>query len=188
MGVDVTVMIDERDGYTPTPAISHAILTYNRNRHQRLADGVVITPSHNPPEDGGFKYNPPNGGPADTDITTGIERAANAFLEDGLRGLPADFVSPRAQGRLRSPLRLHWSLRGRPCQRHRHGGDPRLGRENRDRSPRAPASISGNRSSSDTALPRPSSAILWIRLSVHDSRLGRQDPDGLLVALWPWRD
>jgi phosphoglucomutase len=84
---DVTVMIDERDGYTPTPAISHAILTYNRNRTSGLADGVVMTPSHNPPEDGGFKYNPPNGGPADTDVTTGIERAANAFLEDGLRGL-----------------------------------------------------------------------------------------------------
>jgi len=84
---DVTVMIDERDGYTPTPVISHAILTYNRNRTSGLADGVVMTPSHNPPEDGGFKYNPPNGGPADTDITTAIERAANAFLEDGLRGL-----------------------------------------------------------------------------------------------------
>src|SRR6266550_4194748 len=84
---DVTVMIDERDGYTPTPAISHAILTYNRNRTSGLADGVVITPSHNPPEDGGFKYNPPNGGPADTDVTTAVERAANAFLEDGLRGL-----------------------------------------------------------------------------------------------------
>jgi phosphoglucomutase len=84
---DVTVMIDERDGYTPTPAISHAILTYNKNRTTGLADGVVITPSHNPPEDGGFKYNPPNGGPADADVTTGIERAANAFLEDGLRGL-----------------------------------------------------------------------------------------------------
>ena len=84
---DVTVMIDERDGYTPTPVISHAILTYNRNRTSGLADGVVITPSHNPPEDGGFKYNPPNGGPADTDVTTAIERAANAFLEDGLRGL-----------------------------------------------------------------------------------------------------
>ena len=84
---DVTVMIDERDGYTPTPVVSHAILTYNRNRTSGLADGVVITPSHNPPEDGGFKYNPPNGGPADTDVTTAIERAANAFLEDGLRGL-----------------------------------------------------------------------------------------------------
>jgi phosphoglucomutase len=83
----VEVMIDEHDGYTPTPVISHAILTYNRGRQQGLADGVVITPSHNPPEDGGFKYNPPNGGPADTDITTGVERAANRYLEDGLRGV-----------------------------------------------------------------------------------------------------
>src|SRR5712675_1233658 len=84
---DVTVMIDERDGYTPTPAISHAILTYNRNRTSGLADGVVITPSHNPPEDGGFKYNPPNGGPADTNVTTWIERTANALLEKNLKGL-----------------------------------------------------------------------------------------------------
>ena len=81
----VTVMIDQHDGYTPTPVISRAILTYNKGRTGGLADGVVITPSHNPPEDGGFKYNPPNGGPADTDITSGIERAANAFLESGLR-------------------------------------------------------------------------------------------------------
>jgi phosphoglucomutase len=83
----VEVMIDEHDGYTPTPVISHAILTYNKGRETGLADGVVITPSHNPPEDGGFKYNPPNGGPADTDITSGIERAANGLLEDGLRGV-----------------------------------------------------------------------------------------------------
>jgi phosphoglucomutase len=83
----VEVMIDEHDGYTPTPAISRAILSYNRGRAAGLADGVVITPSHNPPEDGGFKYNPPNGGPADTDVTSVIERAANGFLEDGLRGV-----------------------------------------------------------------------------------------------------
>jgi phosphoglucomutase len=83
----VEVMIDDRDGYTPTPVISHAILTYNKGRERGLADGVVITPSHNPPEDGGFKYNPPNGGPADTDITSAIERAANGFLEDGLQGV-----------------------------------------------------------------------------------------------------
>ena len=80
----VTVMIDAQDGYTPTPVISHAILTYNKDRERGLADGVVITPSHNPPEDGGFKYNPPNGGPADTDITAGIERAANALIENNL--------------------------------------------------------------------------------------------------------
>jgi phosphoglucomutase len=83
----VTVMIDAHDGYTPTPVISHAILTYNKGRERGLADGVVITPSHNPPEDGGFKYNPPNGGPADTDITAGIERAANVFLENDLEGV-----------------------------------------------------------------------------------------------------
>jgi phosphoglucomutase len=83
----VEVMIDAEAGYTPTPAISHAILTANKGRSSGLADGVVITPSHNPPEDGGFKYNPPDGGPADTDITAGIERTANGFLEDGLKGV-----------------------------------------------------------------------------------------------------
>ena len=84
---DVNTMIDERDGYTPTPVVSHAILTYNKNRKSGLADGIVITPSHNPPEDGGFKYNPPNGGPADTNVTTWIECAANALLEKDLKGL-----------------------------------------------------------------------------------------------------
>ncbi|SHL22349.1 phosphoglucomutase [Bradyrhizobium lablabi] len=83
----VEVMIDAEGGYTPTPVISHAILTTNKGRTNGFADGVVITPSHNPPEDGGFKYNPPNGGPADTDITAGIERAANGFLADGLKGI-----------------------------------------------------------------------------------------------------
>ena len=83
----VTVMIDDRGGYTPTPVISHAILTYNRGRTEGFADGVVVTPSHNPPEDGGFKYNPPNGGPADTDITGAIERAANRYLENNLDGV-----------------------------------------------------------------------------------------------------
>ncbi len=84
---EVDVMIDECSGYTPTPVISHAILTYNQNRQSGLADGIVITPSHNPPEDGGFKYNPPNGGPADANVTTWIERAANALLEKNLSGL-----------------------------------------------------------------------------------------------------
>jgi phosphoglucomutase len=79
----VEVMIDSARGYTPTPAISHAILTYNRGRTRGLADGIVITPSHNPPEDGGFKYNPPNGGPADTDITGAIEREANQLMAGG---------------------------------------------------------------------------------------------------------
>jgi phosphoglucomutase len=83
----VEVMIDQHDGYTPTPVISHAILSYNKGRERGLADGVVVTPSHNPPEDGGFKYNPPNGGPADTDITGAIERAANRYLETDLNGV-----------------------------------------------------------------------------------------------------
>ena len=83
----VQVMIDQHDGYTPTPVISHAILTWNKGRTSGLADGVVVTPSHNPPEDGGFKYNPPNGGPADTDITGAMEKAANGFLENDLAGI-----------------------------------------------------------------------------------------------------
>jgi phosphoglucomutase len=100
----VEVMIDADDGYTPTPAISHAILTYNRGRTDGLADGVVITPSHNPPEDGGFKYNPPNGGPADTDITSAIERAANHYLEDGLNGVKR---MPYARARQASCVHRH---------------------------------------------------------------------------------
>jgi phosphoglucomutase len=78
----VEVMIDADLGYTPTPVVSHAILCHNRERPNRQADGVVITPSHNPPEDGGYKYNPPNGGPADTGITAWIEERANALLAD----------------------------------------------------------------------------------------------------------
>jgi len=83
----VEVMIADGDEYTPTPVISHAILTYNRGRKAGLADGIVITPSHNPPHDGGFKYNPPNGGPADTDVTHWIESKANALLEARLAGV-----------------------------------------------------------------------------------------------------
>jgi phosphoglucomutase len=80
----VEVMMAQGDEYTPTPAVSHAILTYNRGRKTGLADGIVITPSHNPPYDGGFKYNPPNGGPAETDVTDGIEAKSNEFLERDL--------------------------------------------------------------------------------------------------------
>ena len=83
----VEVMISEGDEYTPTPVISRAILHYNRGRKTGLADGIVVTPSHNPPHDGGFKYNPPNGGPAEGFITDWIEAKANEFLENGLRGV-----------------------------------------------------------------------------------------------------
>src|SRR3954468_5498988 len=82
---DVEVMIDDRDGFTPTPAISHAILTYNRGRKTGLADGIVITPSHNPPGDGGFKYNPPSGGPADSTTTKWIQDKANELITGGLK-------------------------------------------------------------------------------------------------------
>jgi phosphoglucomutase len=90
-GVDVRV--DTHDRATPTPALSHAILAWNRGRRDHLADGIVVTPSHNPPEDGGFKYNPPNGGPADTDITGWVQDEANRLLRaglDGVRRVPAD--------------------------------------------------------------------------------------------------
>src|SRR5512136_132763 len=83
----VETLIQAGRGYTPTPVISHAILGYNRGRQAGLADGIVITPSHNPPEDGGIKYNPPSGGPADTGTTRGIEQRANALLADGLAGV-----------------------------------------------------------------------------------------------------
>jgi phosphoglucomutase len=83
----VQVMMAAGGEYTPTPAVSHAILAYNRGRDSGFADGIIITPSHNPPQDGGFKYNPPNGGPADTSVTGWIEKQANDFLQGGLQGV-----------------------------------------------------------------------------------------------------
>ena len=100
----VTVLVDSRDGYTPTPVISHAILTYNRGRSSHLADGIVVTPSHNPPSDGGFKYNPPHGGPADTDATRWIQDRANDLIADGLTGVRR-VANPRA-GHVRLPRRV----------------------------------------------------------------------------------
>ncbi len=84
---DVVTVIQRNDGFTPTPVISHAILTHNRGRNDRLADGIVVTPSHNPPEDGGFKYNPTNGGPAETDVTQWIEQRANELLRSDNTGV-----------------------------------------------------------------------------------------------------
>ena len=101
-GVDV--MVDAQDGYTPTPVISHAILTYNRGRTRHVADGIVITPSHNPPDDGGFKYNPPHGGPADTAATEWIERQANALLASGNREVRR---TPHAKARAASTTHAH---------------------------------------------------------------------------------
>jgi phosphoglucomutase len=87
VGNGVSVLVDSANGQTPTPSLSHAILTYNRDRTDGLADGIVVTPSHNPPEDGGFKYNPPNGGPADTDVTGAIQTQANDLLAANLAGV-----------------------------------------------------------------------------------------------------
>jgi phosphoglucomutase len=96
---DVPVMVSAGDEYTPTPAVSHAILVYNRGRTEGLADGIVITPSHNPPDNGGFKYNPPNGGPAETDVTGWIQQRANTLLEKQLEGVKRiDFATARHAG------------------------------------------------------------------------------------------
>ncbi len=92
----VTVLIDTADGYTPTPAVSHAILAHNRGRTSGLADGVVVTPSHNPPADGGFKYNPPNGGPAGSDATSWIQDRANDIITGGLRTYAASRTPARS--------------------------------------------------------------------------------------------
>jgi phosphoglucomutase len=109
----VESLISRGGEFTPTPAVSHAILVYNRGRSSGLADGIVITPSHNPPDNGGFKYNPPNGGPAGSDVTGWIEARANALLADGLATCGAH-PSPSPAGRqhpwLRFPLRLRRDL------------------------------------------------------------------------------
>jgi phosphoglucomutase len=100
---DVTVLVDAADGFTPTPSLSHAILSFNRDRRSGLADGVVVTPSHNPPDDGGFKYNPPNGGPADTDATRWVQDRANDLLADGLAGVRrVPYERARAAGTTRT--------------------------------------------------------------------------------------
>ena len=94
-GNGVSVCVDKDDGYTPTPVISQAILSHNCGKKEGLADGVVVTPSHNPPEDGGFKYNPPHGGPADTDVTKKIEEKANQILSEKMRGVKRASLSDR---------------------------------------------------------------------------------------------
>lgn len=103
-GNGVDVIVDDAGGYTPTPVISHAILTHNRNRTTGAADGIVITPSHNPPEDGGFKYNPPSGGPADTQVTAWIEERANALLAADLCGVAR---MPYSRARRASTIHAH---------------------------------------------------------------------------------
>ena len=121
----VTTVVQRGGGHTPTPVISHAILTYNRGRTTGLADGIVITPSHNPPEDGGFKYNPPNGGPADTDVTGWIQDRANALLRAGNVGREAHPLRDALQAPTTPPGGLRRRLRRRSRERARPRGDPR---------------------------------------------------------------
>jgi phosphoglucomutase len=104
----VDTIIQERGGFTPTPVVSHAILTYNRGRASALADGIVVTPSHNPPEDGGFKYNPPDGGPADTDVTGWIQNRANELLRQGNNNVKR--IAPESA--LKAPTTHHRDLIG----------------------------------------------------------------------------
>ena len=122
---DVAVTIDADDGFTPTPVISHAILTHNRSAAGGTADGIVVTPSHNPPEDGGFKYNPPHGGPAGTDVTSWIQREANELLGRGARRGQADPLRAGAPGSRGAPPRLRLGVRRRSPGGHRPRCDPR---------------------------------------------------------------
>ena len=121
----VETIIQRDDGVTPTPVISRAILVYNRGRKAHLADGIVVTPSHNPPEDGGFKYNPPNGGPADTDVTQWVEERANALLRGGNAGVKRTALRRGYEGGEHAPGRFYFALRQRPAPRRRHGRHPR---------------------------------------------------------------
>ena len=180
----VRVLVDAQDTYTPTPAVSHAILTYNRGRSGGLADGVVVTPSHNPPADGGFKYNPPHGGPADTDVTRWIQERANKLLGAGLQGVRRMTYAKARARRHHRQVRLHPRVRLRPgC-----GGRPRRGALGRDPDRCRPArrrlgAVLGR--DRRPLRPRPHGGQPARRpdLAVHDAGLGRQDPDGLLLAV-----
>ena len=182
-GVDV----DDRRRTTTTRrrrSISHAILTYNRGRRRGLADGIVITPSHNPPDDGGFKYNPPNGGPADTDVTGWIEARANALLDGALHGVKRMPYRARAARRDHPPARLHRRLCRRPRQRAstwRRSAAPASASASIRWA--APACTTGRRSPSATARPDRGERRRRSDVPLHDRRLGRQDPHGPLLAV-----
>ena len=130
----VETFIQRDDGFTPTPVISHCILGYNRGRSERLGDGIVITPSHNPPTDGGFKYNPPNGGPADTDVTDWIQNRANDLLRASQKGVQHIGFDAALKASTTHAERLCHCLRGRPCKCDRPGSHPLSGFEDRYRS------------------------------------------------------
>ena len=181
---EVTVLVDDRDRYTPTPAVSHAILRANQGKAagaSGLADGIVVTPSHNPPRDGGFKYNPPHGGPADSDATGWIADAANDYIEAGLTGVQR-VPFWRARGARRATT--SWaptSTTSATCSTStpsdagvRIGADPLGG---------ASVDYWGEIAERLTARPHRGQPARRPDLALHDPRLGRQDPHGLLVTL-----
>ena len=182
-GVDV--MIAERDEYTPTPVISHAILTYNRGRTTGLADGIVITPSHNPPHDGGFKYNPPNGGPGG-DRRHRLDRGARrtSFSTAGLRGVKRIPLRAGAARRHDPSARLPRRLHRRPRPRDRHGRHPRRDDQPRRRSARRRRRpLLGADRRALRAEPHRRQRRRRSDLPLHDRGLGRPDPHGPVLAL-----
>ena len=178
-GVDV--MIDADDGFTPTPAISHAILTHNRGGGSGTADGIVVTPSHNPPEDGGFKYNPPNGGPAGTEVTAWIEREANELLDAGLDGVPRAAVggARRRTATTTSPPTSTTSPAVVDLDAIRASG-LRLGVDPLGGASLAYWAAIAERHGLDLTIVNDA---LDPTFSLRAGRLGRQDPDGLLLAV-----
>ena len=178
---DVVAMIDSADRYTPTPAVSHAILAFNRGRDGDLADGIVVTPSHNPPRDGGFKYNPPNGGPADTDATGVIAKRANEILRDGLKAVKRVPLARALQTAQRHDY-MDAYIDG-PAQRRRCARHPRRGHPHRRRSAgRGQRRLLGR--DRRTPQPGPDGGQPAGRrdVAVHDAGHRRQDPDGLQLA------
>ena len=188
---DVTVLVDSRDRYTPTPAVSHAILTANRGKvtgvdgmpaHAGLADGIVVTPSHNPPSDGGFKYNPPHGGPADSDATKVIAARANELIRAGLEGVKrVPFARARAAASGYDFLGTY--VDDLPA-RARHRRDPRVRPAHRRRpARRGVGRLLGRHRRAARPRPHGGQPARRRHLAVHDARLGRQDPDGLLLTV-----
>ena len=178
---DVVAMIDSADRYTPTPAVSHAILSFNRGRDGDLADGIVVTPSHNPPRDGGFKYNPPNGGPADTDATGVIAKRANEILRDGLKAVKRVPLARALQSAQRHDYMDAYiddlpnvvDMHAISAEKIRIGADP-LGGASVDY---WGAIAERHNLESDGGQPAGRR-----HMAVHDAGHRRQDPDGLQLA------
>ena len=181
----VETIIQEGDGVTPTPVISRAILVYNRGRKEHLADGIVITPSHNPPEDGGFKYNPPNGGPADTDVTRWVQDRANELLRAGNAGVKRSSVrqsDPGRDARTRKTFVLPYvrDLKNVVDMDAIRGAKPQTGRGSAGRSLAAVLGTdqldlrTGHRSRQSHHRPD---------VFIHDRGSRRQDPHGLFQSL-----